>query len=221
LRTSESIAKIAAALNGFQAEIENPPKTADNPFYKSKYTPLADLIKHCRPILAKHGLSVFQSASGDGEKVSIITLLMHTSGEWIESCPLFLTPQKKDPQSMGGAITYGCRYSYSAALGVASEDDDDGNHASDKGKQGQKMADPPPKVSKDDDTSKQKKDKPVLSPDKVQRLEALRKQKGITEEQHQQALKFYKVASVEYLSEKNYQHYIKHLEAQPLQEVTA
>ena len=130
MRTSDSISEIAKALNGFQAEIENPPKTADNPFFKSKYTPLADLIKHCRPTLAKHGLSVFQSASGDGEKVSITTLLMHTSGEWIESCPLYLTPQKKDPQGMGGAITYGCRYSYSAALCVASEDDDDGNHAS-------------------------------------------------------------------------------------------
>ena len=130
MRTSESISEIAKALNGFQAEIDNPPKTADNPFFKSKYTPLADLIKHCRPTLAKHGLSVFQSAAGDGERISITTLLMHTSGEWIESCPLNLTPQKKDPQGMGGAITYGCRYSYSAALCVASEDDDDGNHAS-------------------------------------------------------------------------------------------
>ena len=130
MRTSDSISEIAKALNGFQAEIDNPPKTADNPFFKSKYTPLAELIKHCRPTLAKHGLAVFQSASGDGERIAVTTLLMHTSGEWIESCPLNLTPQKKDPQGMGGAITYGCRYSYSAALCVASEDDDDGNHAS-------------------------------------------------------------------------------------------
>lgn len=75
-----------------------------------------------------------------------------------------------------------------------------------------------PRQDKDDigpETKAKPETKPVLSPDKVQRLEALRKQKGITEEQHQQALKFYKVSSVEYLSEKNYQHYIRHLEAQP------
>ncbi|MGE5328094.1 MAG: ERF family protein [Deltaproteobacteria bacterium] len=130
MNKSESIQKIAQALSNLQSEIKNPANTANNPFFNSKYAPLPDILNESRPLLAKHGLSVLQSPSGDGQNISITTLLMHTSGEWIETEPLTLKADKATAQGAGSAITYARRYALSAVLGISSEDDDDGNHAS-------------------------------------------------------------------------------------------
>lgn len=127
MNKSESIKNIAVALSKFQSEVENPKNTADNPFYKSKYAPLQDVLKQVRPLLTKYGLSIIQSPSGDGEHISVNTLLLHESGEWIEFEPLVLKAEKITPQGAGIAITYGRRYSLSSVLGISSEDDDDGN----------------------------------------------------------------------------------------------
>lgn len=129
MNKSESIKEIATALAKFQAEVENPKNTQDNPFFKSKYAPLNDILNLVRPLLTKQGLSVLQSPSGDGERITITTMLMHSSGEWIELDPLILKADKVTAQGAGSAITYGRRYAVSALLGISSEDDDDGNHA--------------------------------------------------------------------------------------------
>lgn len=129
MQKSESLSNLAKALASFQSEVKNPANTANNPFYKSKYAPLPDILNDVRPLLAKHGLSILQAPSGDGEKIIITTLLMHESGEWIETCPLILKAEKVTAQGAGSAITYGRRYALAAVLGLSSEDDDDGNHA--------------------------------------------------------------------------------------------
>lgn len=130
MQTSESIKNIAKAMAQFQSEVKNPSNTANNPFFNSKYAPLSDVLNLVRPILTKHGLSVLQSPSGDGEFVTVTTLITHESGEWIESDPLTLKADKATAQGAGSAITYARRYALSAMLGISSEDDDDGNYAS-------------------------------------------------------------------------------------------
>ena len=129
MNKSDSIANLAMALCKFQGEVANPKNTAKNPFFKSSYSPLNEVINTTKPLLAKHGLSVLQSPSGDGERIIVTTLLMHSSGEWIEGEPLVLKADKVTAQGAGSAISYGRRYALSAILGVSSEDDDDGNHA--------------------------------------------------------------------------------------------
>lgn len=129
MRKSESIANLAQALCLFQGEVSNPKNSANNPFFKSKYAPLSEVINTTKPLLLKHGLSVLQSPSGDGENIIVTTILMHSSGEWIEGEPLVLKADKVTAQGAGSAITYGRRYAMSAILGISSEDDDDGNHA--------------------------------------------------------------------------------------------
>lgn len=130
MKMSENLSNLAAALAKFQAEVKNPANTAANPFFKSKYAPLPDILNIVRPLLSKHGLSIVQMPSGDGENITVATLLLHESGEWIEACPLTLRADKTTAQGAGSAITYGRRYAVSALLGISSEDDDDGNHAS-------------------------------------------------------------------------------------------
>ena len=124
---SESIIKLAKALSEAQGEIKNPANTANNPFFKSKYAPLADVLNLARPILSGKGLSVIQAPGGDGEHITVSTILLHESGEWLEVEPITLKAEKITPQGAGSAITYGRRYALSAVLGIASEDDDDGN----------------------------------------------------------------------------------------------
>jgi len=138
MQTSESIKNIAKAMAQFQSEVKNPANTANNPFFNSKYAPLNDVLNLVRPLLTKYGLSILQSPSGDGEHIAVTTLIIHESGEWIESDPLTLRADKATAQGAGSAITYARRYALSAMLGISSEDDDDGNYASEKASQASK-----------------------------------------------------------------------------------
>lgn len=131
MKHSEEIAELAKALVAFQGEVMNPKNTSENSHFKSKYAPLSEVLNVVRPLLAKHGLCVVQSpCDGNNGTIVIATLLIHTSGQWLEADPLVLKPEKMTPQGAGSAITYGRRYTLSALLALSSEDDDDGNRAS-------------------------------------------------------------------------------------------
>jgi len=127
---SESISKIAAALVAFSSEVKSIAHDSENPHFKSQYTSLDHMIDETKPILAKNGLSVMQFPGGDGDRITVRTMILHNSGEWIESEPLILKPVKLDPQGAGSAITYARRYSYAAALSLSLGDDDDANSVS-------------------------------------------------------------------------------------------
>lgn len=173
MNKSESIMEIAKALCQFQAEIKNPANSANNPFFKSKYAPLNEILNLVRPSLSKYGLSVLQMPSSNDGDVVITTLLMHSSGEWIEFCPLRMKPAKNDPQGIGSAITYGRRYALSAILGISSEDDDDGNSASDNSHQQNNSG-----KSKDNKQDKQAGKIATISPAQQKALFATAKERG-------------------------------------------
>jgi hypothetical protein len=130
MNKSDSVANIHKALAKFLLEVKNPPNTTLNKFYGSMYAPLADILNMVRPLLNKHGLSIVQSAGGDGERISVSTLIMHDSGEWIETDPLYAKLDKANPQHAGIGVTYCRRYSLNAALGISGEEDNDGNEPS-------------------------------------------------------------------------------------------
>lgn len=167
MKSSESIKNIALALAAFQGEVKDPSK--DGKANYGKYVQLNGLLETIRPALSKHGLSFLQFPSGDGTLITITTLLMHTSGEWIESDPFCLKAQRVDPQGAGSAVTYGRRYSLSSVLGVAWDEDDDGNKASGKDKQtGNPLAEKPkPKVIKAGGTTKLLTQKGYISLDAI------------------------------------------------------
>jgi hypothetical protein len=81
-------------------------------------------------VLAKHGLAYTQGmAIVDGVQV-MFTRIIHQSGQWMEDGGYALNPTKNDPQGMGSAVTYARRYTIGSTLGIITEDDDDGNRAS-------------------------------------------------------------------------------------------
>ncbi len=131
--TSQNINELAAALAKAQGEFSAAPKLSKNPHYKSNYADLASVWSVIRKPLSDNGLSVVQGAgkAKEGDGVAISTLLLHTSGQWIESV-LTLNPSKDDPQGYGSAITYGRRYGLAAMVGVVADEDDDANGAIDQ-----------------------------------------------------------------------------------------
>jgi hypothetical protein len=134
---SNEINELASALVSAQAEFSAVPKGSSNPFFKSKYAALPDVVASASPVLAKHGLAVTQSISfeqtyvKDDVKVfdTLTTTLFHKSGQFIENS-MILHLSKQDPQGQGSAVTYARRYAYMSILGLVADDDDDGNAAS-------------------------------------------------------------------------------------------
>lgn len=126
MNRSESIAEIAAAMAKAQGEIVAAAKDRVNPHFKSSYATLASVWEACRAALSKAGIAVVQAPAVDGGSVAVTTTLMHASGEWLSS-ELRASSANATPQAIGSAITYLRRYGLAAMVGVAPDDDDDGN----------------------------------------------------------------------------------------------
>jgi len=123
---SESIKNLASAQVKIQQEITDMPK--DSKGYGYTYTSYDALVKYLRPLLTKHGISFVQMPVGSDNEIGVETLYMHTSGEWIRSAvcsPIVESKQMNVYQSVGSAITYFRRYSLSAFVGIASDEDND------------------------------------------------------------------------------------------------
>jgi len=123
---SETIEKLAEALAKAQGQMEGAKKTSENTVaanVKRKYADLSSVWDACRAPLSENGLSIVQFTDGGPSDVTVITRLIHASGQWLESS-LTVRATKPDAQGLGSAITYGRRYSLMAMVGIAPEDDD-------------------------------------------------------------------------------------------------
>ena len=122
METSTGINELSAALAKAQSIIDNPSKDAANPFFKSRYSSLAEVLNVVRPAFSINGLAIMQHPSVEDGKVTVTTLISHSSGQWIKSS--ITAPAGINIQASGSAITYCRRYALSAIAGVAQEDDD-------------------------------------------------------------------------------------------------
>lgn len=126
---SETIGNLAKAIALAQAELKPVKREAENPFFKSRYADLASVWEALKPF-NKHGIAISQVPFDAGEgMIGLTTQLSHESGEWIAG-NLALPVSKGDAQGVGSAITYARRYALGCMTGVVTEDDDDGNTAS-------------------------------------------------------------------------------------------
>ena len=127
---SNGITNLVKALCKFQGEIGSVSEERINPFFKSKYADINDILIMVRPVLSKHGLAISQGNRYD-DGFYVATTLFHETGEWLRSEVRMPIGGKKDAHAVGGACTYGRRYGLLAILGLSvAGDDDDGNNAS-------------------------------------------------------------------------------------------
>ena len=130
MNKSESIKELAAALAKAQAKMPAAEFDATNPFLKNKYASLGAIIKASRAPLAENGLSVAQLPINEGEAIGVTTILMHSSGEYIESTmtlPVGEERGKSTAQVAGSVITYLRRYALASVLGIYADEDTDGS----------------------------------------------------------------------------------------------
>lgn len=135
MKRSESIKELAVAMCKAQAEMHNPAFDSKNPHFKSNYASLASVRNTVLPVLAKHGLSLMQDLVSTEDGVKCVNLVMHNSGEWIETEGITVPVDRKNAHGMGSASTYARRFSLMALVTVVGDTDDDGNVA---------VASPPP-----------------------------------------------------------------------------
>lgn len=130
MEKSEHIDELAAALAKAQGVMKPALMNATNPFLKNKYADLGAVIEASRKPLADNGLAVSQMVSTDGDVITLETILLHSSGQWLSSHMSITADQSKGmsfAQSVGAVITYMRRYSYSAIVGIYADEDTDGN----------------------------------------------------------------------------------------------
>lgn len=159
---SESIAKLALALSKAQKVIKGAVKDSSNPFFKSSYADLSSVWDACHDALNDNEIAVIQLPSFSNGLVTVETMFIHSSGEWISS-KLSLPTKANDAQSVGMAVTYGRRYGLSAMSGVCPADDD-GEAA-----MGRKSTTPTPAITKTASASGYKpyKASPYVPPAKI------------------------------------------------------
>lgn len=135
--------KIPAVLARAQMELKKAIKSADNPYFKSKYAGLDEVIEACRNVLNKHGIAVTQTVEYTPEltkyptdrdpiivppQTLMVTTLLY--GEQAIRSVMPLEYKRGDMQSLGSAMTYARRYSLQSICCLATDEpDDDGNKA--------------------------------------------------------------------------------------------
>ena len=127
MKTSDNIEHLSTALAAAQGALKNPPKNKVNPHFKSRYVDLSDGLDAIRECLSKNGLAFIQGTSISDGMIVLNTRITHKSGQWLESD--YPVGGFGRPQEMGSAMTYARRYALFSLVGVAGEDDDDGNAA--------------------------------------------------------------------------------------------
>lgn len=127
--TSETTDKVFKALHEFHKD--PPPIVKEGTVSvpgrpERKYVTLDSILHAVRPALALQGLFIMQHLAGD----SLLTIIQHESGQFIQSHFPFQTMQgsgTNNLQNLGGGLTYLRRYALTAILGIAADEDDDGN----------------------------------------------------------------------------------------------
>lgn len=131
MERSESITSLTKALAVFHVKVGKIKKDSKNPFFKSNYASLSNILNEIGDPLLEAGLVITQFPDGNG----LVSMLIHSeSGEFISSNYIMPVAKANDPQALGSSITYARRYAITAILSLNVEDDD-GNKASEPAKE--------------------------------------------------------------------------------------
>lgn len=128
--TSPEVDKVLPAFFNLKKKLKPMTKDSKNPFFKSNYLELPDLLDNLEPLVEECGLVISQANCHRHGDEYVISRLTHAeSGQFVEA--EYKIGFDNDPQKNGARSTYGRRFSLKGLIGL-SERDDDGNFASGK-----------------------------------------------------------------------------------------
>ena len=136
--------EIYKAIMRAQKNISPPPKNKKAMY--GKYADLESVMTAVREPLSREGLFITQTGVHEDGANYLRTVLTHAeTGEQIHSDIPLVSKDERDPQKLGGSITYARRYGIVSLLAIVADDDDDGNTSA--GKQADGRPAPKPKVT--------------------------------------------------------------------------
>ena len=115
----------------FTAKFKGVEKKRVNPFTKSNYANLDDVVNSAKDLLVELGMGITQPVEIIDGKQILKTILFdsETGDNIVSSIDLDAMAEKKGAQGYGSAMTYARRYALCALLGIVESADDDGNVA--------------------------------------------------------------------------------------------
>ena len=141
MNRSELINELAAALAKAQSQFTAVPKTKTATIktkagatFTYKYADLADCLQMAIPHLSANGIAFTQPHKIVDGALRVVTLLLHSSGQWMESDGIEVSEYisndrgvsiRVDPQAFGGELTYYRRYDGCSFIGIAPDEDTD------------------------------------------------------------------------------------------------
>jgi len=124
--------EIFSAFIKAQAEIKGATKDSKNPHFNSKYADIESVIEAIKIPLANNNLAFFQPIFSEGDRWYMNTILIHETGQQIESGKVeLIIKDKNNPQSLKSSVTYFRRTCLLSMCGIP-DIDDDGNAGSTK-----------------------------------------------------------------------------------------
>lgn len=128
----------AEALAAFQADLPSIGKgsraevpTKNGGKYSYNYAALPDILDATLPALTEKGFAFTATPAVTEHGFVLKFALIHNAGHREEGSYPLPDPASSSPQQIGSAITYGRRYCFTAVTGIAPDEDDDGQAASD------------------------------------------------------------------------------------------
>ena len=134
-----TISSIYLKMAKVQMSMKTFSKTADNPFFNSKYVPLEAIQKELVPICLENHLLIFHTGTETESGRFVITTIVRDldSGEELPSdfpLPTGGGDKEATSQQIGAGESYGMRYNLKKLFNIIIEgEDDDGNEASKAG----------------------------------------------------------------------------------------
>lgn len=121
--TSNTTDKILPALFELKKKLKPMTKDSKNPFFKSNYLKLEDLLDNLEPLLIDQGILVSQANEHRHDSEYVISRLTHAeSGQFVEA--EYKIGFVEDSQKQGAKSSYGRRFSLKGLLGLSERDDD-------------------------------------------------------------------------------------------------
>ena len=120
--------KLIAALIEAQKTITHASKDGKNPYFKSDYATLEEVITTVKPPLNNNGV-MFQQVTHPSDIGVCVETVFYGHGGELRTGQFTVPADKRDPQGFGSALTYAKRYSLSMACGIGHQKDDDAETA--------------------------------------------------------------------------------------------
>lgn len=124
LKTSENTDKLWPAYIQAKHEMNQPELNCTNPHFRSKYADLSSCFKAIKEPFKANGLICTQTFGYRDGQATLETRIVHVSGQWF-GAEWHFNPDT-NIQKMGSQFTYLKRYHLYSLLGLAGEEDTDG-----------------------------------------------------------------------------------------------